>query len=260
MAPIIHSAEPRRIVLDRATAPCPAGVPVDPVGALPAPRCLSPTPGQLREDAGVDTFEEIAEERRAVADQLSRLNAEQRAARSLCRAWSVHDVAAHLVMPLEVSTPKLVLTVLACRGDFDRANLRLTREQAARPSDEIVELLRRKAGTRFTPPGAGPEAPLTDVLVHSLDITWPLGLTRPVPAERLRTSLTFLTSRSGRGLVPRGALTGLQLTAEDVDWGYGVGPTVTGSAEALLLALTGRAAAFEHLHGDGAATLRSRLS
>jgi uncharacterized protein (TIGR03083 family) len=208
----------------------------------------------------VDTFAAIADERRGLADLLSGLTGEQRAVQSLCAEWSVHDVAAHLVVPLEVSTSRFALTMLACRGSFDRANVRLTRRQARRPADEIAGILRAKAETRFTPPGAGPEAPLTDVLVHGLDIRWPLGLAREVPEERLVTSLAFLTSRSGRGLVPRGALDGVRLEADDVDWAHGSGPTVRGAADALLLATTGRTAALAHLSGDGLPSLRTRLT
>ncbi|MDN5855347.1 MAG: maleylpyruvate isomerase family mycothiol-dependent enzyme [Actinomycetia bacterium] len=207
----------------------------------------------------MDTFAEIADERRIVADMLSGLTREQQAKRSLCDEWSVHDVAAHLVMPLEVGMPKFLLTMLACRGDFDRANVRLTCQQARRPFDEIVEVLRRRAASRFTPPGSGPEAPLTDLLVHGLDIRWPLGLTRDIPEERVQTSLTFLTSRSSRRLVAKGALDGLRFEADDVDWTHGHGPIVSGAAEALLLTFTGRSAALGVLTGDGLPTLRTRL-
>lgn len=207
----------------------------------------------------METFAAIADERRAVAEMLSMLTMEQQMAPSLCHGWSVHDVAAHLVMPLEVGMPTFFLTMLACRGDFDRANVRLTRRQARRPFGEIVEVLRRRAESRFTPPGAGPEAPLTDLLVHGLDIRWPLGLKREVPEERAWSSLTFLTSRSARGLVPRGLLDGVHLQADDIDWAHGHGPMVSGRAEALLLVLTGRSVALEALAGDGVPTLRARL-
>src|SRR3712207_4622703 len=100
--------------------------------------------------------------------------------------------------------------MLVCRGNFDRANVRLAREQARRPFGELTEVLREKADSRFTPPGAGPEAPLTDLLVHGLDIRWPLGLPRKVPEERLRTSLTHLTAGPVAGVVPKGALRGLR--------------------------------------------------
>ncbi len=208
----------------------------------------------------MDTFAEIADERRGLADLLSGLTGEQLAAPSLCHAWSVHDVAAHLVTPLEVSTPRFALAMLACRGDFDRANVRMTRQQARRPIHDVVEILRRKAAVRFTPPGAGPESPLTDLLVHGLDIRWPLGLPRDVPEARLRTALTFLTSTPARGPVPRGALAGLRFEADDVDWAHGTGPTVSGGAEALLLAVTGRTAALGSLRGDGLPTLHARLT
>ena len=213
----------------------------------------------MLDHAFMDIFAAIADERRAVADLLSGLTGEQLATQSLCEEWRVHDVAAHLIMPLEVSTPTFLLTMLACRGSFDRANVRLTRRQAQRPIDEIIEVLRRKAGSRFTPPGAGPEAPLTDLLMHGMDIRWPLRLARHIPEERLRTSLTFLTSRSLGGLVAKGTLDGLRLEASDLDWTHGHGAIVSGPAEAIMLAISGRGAALDVLSGDGLPTLRSRL-
>jgi uncharacterized protein (TIGR03083 family) len=207
----------------------------------------------------VDTFAEIADERRSLAALLTGLTGEQQATQSLCSEWSVRDVVAHLVVPLEVSTPKFVLAMLACRGNFDRANVRLAREQARRPFGELTEVLRRKADSRFTPPGSGPEAPLTDLLVHGLDIRWPLGLPRDIPEERLHKSLTFLTAAPFRA-VAKGTLDGLRLEAKDIDWGHGSGPTVSGDAEAILLAITGRTTALSHLSGDGVSTLRGRLA
>lgn len=208
----------------------------------------------------MDTFEEIADERRGLADLLSVLTVEQLAAPSLCSQWTIRDVAGHLIVPLEVSVPRFLLAMLGSRGSFDRANDRLARRQAERPLDEIVEVLRRKAGTRFTPPGAGPEAPLTDLLVHGLDIRWPLELPRRIPEERLQKSLTFLTTGPANGLVAKNALNGLRIEATDTHWVHGSGPTVSGDAETLLLAMTGRASALSHLHGDGAAIMRDRLS
>lgn len=207
----------------------------------------------------MDTFAEIADERRGLADLLSGLTAEQQATQSLCSEWRVHDVVAHLVVPLEVGIPRFAVAMLVSRGNFDRANVRLTREQARRPFGELLEVLRSKADTRFTPPGAGPEAPLTDVLVHGLDIRWPLGLPRVIPEQRLRTSLDYVTDPASRGVVAKGTLEGLRFEADDIDWTHGSGPVVRGPAEALLLALTGRTAALDHLGGDGAPTLRARL-
>ena len=200
-----------------------------------------------------------ADERRALADQLATLTPQQQATRSLCAAWSVHDVAAHLIMPMEVSVPRVVLAVLLAGGNFDRANERITRRLAQRPFAEVVDVLRRKADSRFTPPGSGPEAPLVDVLVHGLDIRRPLQLHRDIPEPRLRKALTFLMTAPS-GLVPQGALTGLRFEAEDVDWAHGSGAVVRGTAGALLLAATGRAAALDSLVGGGVPVLRGRLA
>lgn len=211
------------------------------------------------QDAEVDIFAEIADERRDLADLVAGLTEAQLATPSLCGEWTVRDVVAHLVVPLEVGIPRFALAMLAARGNFDRANVRLARDQARRPVTELVAVLRRKADSRFTPPGSGPEAPLTDLLVHRLDIGWPLQLSRDPQAERLRTSLTYLTTGPAPGFVTKGALDGLRFEATDLDWAQGSGPMVSGTAEALLMAICGRPVAFDRLTGDGVAPLRARL-
>ena len=95
--------------------------------------------------------------------------------------------------------------------------------------------------------------------MHGLDIRWPLGLRRDIPAERLRASLTYVVA-APVGRVPKGALDGFRFEADDIDWAHGSGPPVRGAADALLLALTGRTAALDHLSGDGVPTVRSRLA
>ncbi len=229
----------------------------------PRPPAEDPIAGSTpaaRQNAQVDVFAEIAAERRSLADRLADLTAEQRATPSLCADWTVQEVVGHLVVPLRVGLPRFVLTIVACGGSFDRANTRLARDLGARPYDELIATLRRRADSRFTPPGAGPEAPLTDLLVHGLDICWPLGLAHPVPGERWRTTLTFLTSASAKGLVRPHLLDDLRLRADDVDWTHGDGSAVNGDAGSLALVLTGRTGALDHLDGDGVEILRSRLT
>ena len=206
------------------------------------------------------TFEEIADERRGLADLLTGLSPEQQSAQSLCRAWTVKGVVAHLIVPLEVSIPKFVVTMLLTGANFDRTNVKLAAVQAQRPFEELLDVLRSKADHRFTPPGMGPEAPLTDLIVHGLDIRWPLGLERTIPPDRLQQSLDFLTTPKGKALTPKGALDGLRFEARDLGWLHGNGSTVSGDAEAILLAMTGRAAALDRLDGDGVETLRARLA
>lgn len=204
-------------------------------------------------------FEQIALERRQVADLIAGLDETQLATQSLCDQWTVRDVAGHLIVPLQVSLPRFGLAMLTARGSFDRANASLARQQARRPIAEIADILRAKADHRFTPPGYGPEAPLTDLLVHSLDITRPLDLQRPVPAESATAALDFLASGAAKSFVADGVLDGLRLAATDLDWSRGSGPLVSGSTADLLLTITGRTVVTD-LSGDGVATITARLT
>lgn len=52
---------------------------------------------------------------------------------------------------------------------------------------------------------------------------------------------------------------GLRLHATDIDWTHGEGPEVSGTGEALLMAMTGRAAVVDELGGPGKPVLAGRL-
>lgn len=200
----------------------------------------------------------IAQERRALADTLSGLDTPQWTTRSLCQEWAVRDVAAHLLMPLVTPLPRVLVSMAANRFNFDRANIKLTAHVARRSNAELVTGLRANAEHRFKPPGMGPEAPLTDVLVHGQDIRRPLRLAHEIDREHLTRSLTFLAGKS-LGFVPKGMFDGIRIEATDLDWAHGDGPVVRGPGEAVLLTLTGRRIAVADLEGPGVETLRARL-
>ena len=143
----------------------------------------------------MQVIEMIADERRMLADILVTLTPEQLATPSLCGVWTVHDIAAHLLMPL------------------------VTRI-ADRPIGDIAQGLHDEAENPFSPPGMGLEAPLTDLLVHGQDLRRPLRLDREIPHERADVSLTFLTT-TPRGFVPKDRLAGLALSATDLPFSFG---------------------------------------
>lgn len=208
----------------------------------------------------MDLYAAIADERRTAADLLAGLSPEQLATPSLCDAWTVRDVGAHLLMPLVTSGPKFGFTLLRNRMDFNGASEMLTAQVARRSDAEIVAGLRDKADHRFTPPGLGPEAPLTDLIVHGQDMRRPLGLTREFDPQRLTVVLDFLTGPdSRRGFVPSDRVEGLAFCATDLDWSTGSGPEVAGPAEAVILSIAGRAVALDDLTGAGVDVLRRRL-
>jgi uncharacterized protein (TIGR03083 family) len=213
----------------------------------------------------MEIFGMVADERRELAGLFDELTDYQARTPSLCRGWAVHDIAAHLVMVLEVGIPQFMRTLVRARGNFDRANERLTERWAARSLPELSAALRSRADSRFTPPGVGPEGPLTDLLVHSMDVCEPLGIPREIRPDRAVVALDFLAGFSpvpgqpGPILVPRHLLDGLRLHASDLEWSRGTGRPVTGRARDLLLAMTGRPAGAQQLSGAGAPVLVSRL-
>lgn len=207
----------------------------------------------------VDIFADIADERRITADFCESLTDEQWATPSLCEGWTVHDVAAHLLMPLVTSTWSFAVAMLRHRMNFDRANADLTAAVAKRGNDEIIAGLRERADSHFTPPGMGPQAPLADLLIHGEDMRRPLGLERTFDAQRLTTALDFLTSGGRLGYVPESRLTGLRFVATDLAWTFGEGVDVRGPAESLMLVIAGRPVALADLAGDGVSELGARI-
>ena len=205
--------------------------------------------------------DDIAAERRGLVHRLRDLPEEQWQTPSLCTGWTVHHVLAHLTTPFLVSRPAMGLRFLRHRG-IGSAMDATARSLAQRPPQELLDVLERNAASSFAPPGVGLVAPLTDAVVHSVDIRWPLGdpHTDSGDPSRLRPSLDFLLGRRATlGFLPASRPQGLRFVAEDQDWAHGSGPDVRGPSLALVLGLLGRRAALEDLSGDGVAVLAARL-
>lgn len=204
-------------------------------------------------------FEKAAIERRAFADLVETLTAEQLTTASLCAGWDVKMVAAHLAAALAPSKRVFVLALLRSAGNPHRANTRLAGAGAARPTAEVVSAIRAGAGSTFSPPGVGPRGPLTDALVHAGDIRLPLGLPYEPGKAAVNAALEFVTTGRPIGFVPRGLLRDISLQATDLDWKWGVGPLVEGRGIDLLMAACGRSATLKVLVGDGSEALAGRI-
>lgn len=132
----------------------------------------------------------IATERRRLADELDTLTDAQWATRSQCQAWTVEELAVHLITPFEVSTARIVFTLLKHRGNIDRMAIDLTSRVAARTERSVISAtLRANAENRWTPPRLGPEIPLSEIVVHGQDIRRPLGLDGTVPPATVGLAL-----------------------------------------------------------------------
>lgn len=99
---------------------------------------------------------------------------------------------------------------------------------------------------------------LIDGTVHHQDIRRALGHPRTVPVDRLERILPLVPRNPRLGAGRR--IRGLRLRATDLGWQHGEGPEVSGTGEALLMAMTGRREAVKELTGPGQATMAGRLT
>lgn len=199
-----------------------------------------------------DLTQAIAAERRELAEVLSGLPAQAWNAPSLCAGWRVREVVAHMTMPFRYSTGRFVIEMIRAGGKFAKMSDRCARRDAAAEPRELVAALRDNATYPWKPPGSGFEAALTHDLIHGMDITVPLGTGRRVPEDRLRIILGVITRPNS--LSHFGAdLTGIELRADDIDWSFGSGTRLSGSAQDLALVLCGRRLPAGALRGAPAA-------
>lgn len=207
----------------------------------------------------MDPFDLIAAERRSLAAALEPLSADDWTQASLCGAWSTHEVAAHLNAPFAVGRATFVIEIAKAFGSFDKANERVAVDLARRLSPaECIAGLRANADSRFTPPLFGPEAPLTDTIVHGGDILQPVGGAVAVSPDALAISLPFLTSAKARRGFGAVSADGLRITPTDLDLVLGEGDELAGPARSIVCALAGRTPFLDDLIGPGVEVLRAR--
>ncbi|MEV3987396.1 maleylpyruvate isomerase family mycothiol-dependent enzyme [Streptomyces sp. NPDC049837] len=191
----------------------------------------------------------IAAERRELADLLDALPAAAWDAPTLCAGWRVREVAAHMSMGFRHSLPRTVAELVKARGSIHRMTDRCARRDAAAfPERQLASFLRDNAEHPWTPPVGGITSALGHDVVHGLDITVALGLDRRVPEARVRPLLESLTPR---GVKFFGAdLDGVELRSDDLDWSFGTGAPVYGTAQDLLLVAFGRKLPPGRLRGE----------
>jgi uncharacterized protein (TIGR03083 family) len=194
----------------------------------------------------------VRAERLELAEVFAGLTPRQWDAPSLCAGWRVREVLAHTTMPFRMGAGGFLWEMLRSGGRFNPMADRVARRDAARmPADELVRVLRDNAAHPWSPPGGGAVGALSHEVIHGLDSTVALGLDRRVPADRLRLVLAAMRPRTvGYFGVD---LTGVQLSATDLDWTWGTGAPLRGLGQDLLLVVCGRRLPAGHLEGGPSA-------
>jgi len=180
----------------------------------------------------------VAAERSDLVELLAGLSAEDWDKPSLCAGWRVREVVAHITMPYRYSTARVLLGI-AKAGGFNRFSERAARADTAALSNvELLDCLRENINHPWQPPGGGYEGALSHDVIHGLDMTVALGIDRRVPLERLQVVLGGVQAKHIKYFGVD--LSRTQLRATDLDWSYGAGEVVTGTAQDLLLLVSGR--------------------
>ena len=204
-------------------------------------------------DAG-SPMDMATRERTDLADYLSTLTESQWQAPSLCAEWSVKDVVAHMISYEELGFTGL-LTRFA-KGRITRANDVGVREYGALSTDELTDFVRAHARPSGLTSGLGGMIGLVDGTIHHQDIRRALHHPRAIAAAHLEVIVPSIPTNPRLGAWRR--IRGLSLVATDIEWRRGTGPEITGPAEALMMAMSGRADALRDLHGAGVEILASR--
>ena len=201
----------------------------------------------------------VHSERAALVDLFRGVEGDQWEVRSLCPAWTVHDVLAHLASALDVGTFQSLKLLVAALGRPAVLIEKLTASYADRSPTELIAIYEKHVDSEFAPPPMSWKAPLTDVMVHRMDVAVPLGIDPQRPPESWRPVLEFLTSRTPMFGSIRGGLPQLSYRTTDLEWSEGTGPEVSGTAADLGITLAGRSARLDALSGPGRESLATWL-
>jgi uncharacterized protein (TIGR03083 family) len=181
----------------------------------------------------------VAAEFVALADLLESATDEQWDTPSLCAGWRVREVIAHMTMAARYPEERFMAELRRCEFDFGRLSNEIASRDAGLPVGELVANLRSEVMQHWTPPGGGYHGALNHVVIHGLDVTVPLGVSRRSPDHTIRIVLDDLTTGGVHEHFGT-SVEGRSLQATDLNWSYGSGPALRGKAEDLALILCGR--------------------
>lgn len=172
-----------------------------------------------------------------LADVLERLGAWD--APSLCEGWQVRHVVAHVTMPVRLTPERFGAEMAAAGGDFGVLSNTVAARDASLPTDELLGQLRSPDLHAWQPPGGGAAGAVSHSVIHSFDVTIPLGEPPVAPVEAVRDVLDQLTASDGAWFGVD--LTGVRLEATDTDWEWGDGDTISAASGELVALVSGRA-------------------
>jgi len=201
-------------------------------------------------------WERAGRARREFADLIEGLEPDQFDAATPCGDWTPRHILGHLTSFVDIGFGAFFANMARHRFDYDAAADTMARRQAERPVDELVATLRSKAEKTAWLPIFPETLTVADAVIHAEDVRRGVGSKTTPDQDLLREALEFLTTHKMAKNLGGPDLSGLSLSATDLDWSNGSGPSIEGPATTLMLAMAGRAV-LDDLGGDGVDRLRS---
>lgn len=199
----------------------------------------------------------IHAERARVAGMLDGLSVEQWRSQSLCAAWTVEQVTAHLTAAAHTGRWAWIRSIVRAGFKADRHNARLLAQRLGSTPEKTLAAFRDSVGLRIAPTDDY-AAFLGEVIVHAQDMARPLGINLTPDPAAVREVAVFFAAKDF-AVSSRSTVDGLTLNATDADFTTGSGPAVSGRLLDLVMTMAGRAAFCAELSGDGVDELRRRL-
>ncbi|WP_434619506.1 hypothetical protein [Arthrobacter sp. A5] len=145
-------------------------------------------------------------------------------------------ILAHMTMAARYDAPAFMQELAAAGNDFDVLSETVARRDGNLPFARLLADLRSDTMAVWAPPGGGAMGALSHVIIHGLDITTAIGLSRTATDEATQIVLALIrtASRTTSALPRLGGCCGRP------DWRFGEGEPINASAADLVLALAGR--------------------
>lgn len=196
--------------------------------------------------------------RRSLVGDLSAFTKEQWCRPTLCTDWDVERVVAHLTAAATVGRWRWIRSIVGAGFRPGVHNERRLREHLGATPAETLSRFEAVIDATTAPTG-DTAAYLGEVVVHSQDIRFPLGIgTKPDP-EALTAVAEFYARRNFT--VPSKAVAaGLRLLATDGPFSVGEGPEIAGSTLALVMTMAGRHAYLDQIEGPGRSIVIDRIA
>jgi uncharacterized protein (TIGR03083 family) len=199
----------------------------------------------------------IRDERASLVEGLAELPEPRWTQPSLCGSWTTTDVVGHILATTYVTPPKFVVGLAASGFRFNTMQEKLLHEATSgKTPNELVGELRAQIPAQKSPPGPT-MAMLGETIIHGEDIFRAGGAYREHPVLHVLAVADFF-KRSNLLIGAKRRIEGVTLRATDTEWTHGSGPEVAGPILALVMVMTGRAAALGDVTGEGVEILRQR--